>query len=69
MKAKKIPAYVPVLWYVTTLLWTVTFSVNFSRMGPEEPLVWLQGAVVIVSLIAAVANAVRYRRAKEQEEN
>ena len=59
----------PVLWYFTTACWTITFSINFSRRGLEEPLVWLQGVVVIVSLAAAVINTVRYRSAKEQEES
>ncbi len=66
---KKIPLFVPVLWYITTAMWTVAFSINFKWHGLGEPLVWLQGVVVFVSFAAAVANTVRYRIAKEQEEN
>ena len=64
---KKIPLFVPVLWFITTGMWTVTFCINFRQIGLEEPLVWLQGATVLASLAAAVANTIRYRNGKEAE--
>ena len=65
-KQKKTPLYVPVLWYITTLLWTITFCVNYSRLPYSgEGLVILQGITVVASFAAAVANTVRYRSAKD----
>lgn len=66
-ETKKIPLFVPVLWFITTCMWTVTFSINFREFGLEEPIVWLQGLVVLTSLGAAIANTVRYRWSKEQD--
>jgi len=65
---KKTPFYVPVLWYITTLMWTITFSVNFSRLPYSgKGLVILQGMTVVASLAAAIANTVRYRKTKDME--
>jgi len=67
-KSKKTPFYVPVLWYITTLMWTITFSVNFSRLPYSgKGLVILQGMTVVASLAAAIANTVRYRKTKDME--
>ncbi|MBR5266978.1 MAG: hypothetical protein IKU20_02135 [Lachnospiraceae bacterium] len=65
---QKTPLYVPVLWYITTLMWTITFSVNLSRLPYSgEGLVILQGMTVVVSFAAAVANTVRYLKTKDME--
>lgn len=65
---QKTPLYVPVLWYITTLMWTITFSVNLSRLPYSgEGLVILQGMTVLASLAAAVANTMRYRRTKDMK--
>ena len=67
-KPKKTPLYVPVLWYITTLMWTITFCVNYSRLlYSGEGLVILQGMTVVASLAAAVANTIRYMKTKEME--
>ena len=63
---KKTPLYIPVLWYITTLMWTITFSVNYSRLPYSgEGLVILQGMTVVASLAAAIANTIRYQRTKD----
>lgn len=65
---KKTPLYVPVLWYITTLMWTITFFVNYSRLPYSgEGLVILQGMTVVASFAAAVANTVRYLKTKDME--
>ena len=65
---KKTPLYVPVLWYITTLMWTITFFVNYSRLPYSgEGLVILQGMTVVASFAAAVANIVRYLKTKDME--
>ena len=67
-KQKKTPLYVPVLWYITTLMWTITFFVNYSRLPYSgEGLVILQGMTVVASFAAAVANTVRYLKTKDME--
>lgn len=55
------PLFVPVLWFITTALWAVTFSINLSQNGVSG-LLYLQGATVLVSLGAALANLYRYCR-------
>ena len=65
---QKTPLYVPVLWYITTLMWTITFCVNYSRLPYNgEGLVMLQGMTVVASFAAAVANTIRYMKTKEME--
>lgn len=55
------PLVVPVLWFLTTLLWTVTFCRNLSH-GGSSGLLLLQAATVLASLAAALMNLHRYRR-------
>ena len=65
---QKTTLYVPVLWYITTLMWMITFCVNYSRLPYSgEGLVILQGMTVVASLAAAVANTIRYMKTKEVE--
>ena len=62
MKQRKaVPHFVPVLWFITTLLWTITFCRNLSHNGTSGSLL-LQAATVLVSLAAALVNLHRYRR-------
>lgn len=64
---KKTPLYVPVLWYMTTILWTITFCTNLSHRSWSDGLVIMQGLTVLSSLAAAVANTVRYIKTKDIE--
>jgi len=67
---KKTPLYVPVLWYITTLMWTITFCVNYSRLPYSgKGLVILQGMTVAASLAAAIANTIRYKRTKDMKKD
>ena len=67
-KQKKTPLYVPVLWYITTLMWTIIFCMNYSRLPYSgEGLVILQGMTVVASFAAAVANTIRYTKTKDME--
>lgn len=69
MKQKKTPLFVPVLWFITTGLWTITFSLNWFRHSLSEGIVLLQGIVVLVSLAAAIANLRLYRKTKDQKQD
>ena len=64
---KKTPLYVPVLWYFTTLMWTITFFRNLSFLPYDKGLVALQGFTVAASLAAAIVNTVRYLKTKDME--
>ena len=65
---QKTPLYVPVLWYITTAMWTITFCSNYSRLPYScKGLVILQGMTVAASFAAAVANTIRYRKTKDME--
>lgn len=44
MKQKKnTPLIVPVLWFITTGLWTITFSMNLLHFSLSEGIVGLHG--------------------------
>ena len=62
MKQRKpVPRFVPILWFITTLLWTITFCRNLAHGGTSGSLL-LQAATVLVSLAAALVNLHRCRR-------
>lgn len=61
---KKTPLIVPVLWFITTGLWTITFSINLIHFSLSEGIVLLQGIVVLTSLAAAIVNLRRYKQTK-----
>ena len=60
-RRKPTPLFVPVLWFITTGLWTITFCRNLSHGGDSGSLL-LQAATVLVSLAAALINLHRCRR-------
>lgn len=64
---KKTPLIVPILWFITTGLWTITFSINLHRNSFSDGLVLLQGVVVLTSLAAAIVNLHRWRQTKDQD--
>ena len=62
MKQRKpTPLITPVLWFITTGLWTITFCRNLSHGGNSGSLL-LQAATVLVSLAAALMNLHRWHR-------
>ena len=67
MKQKKnTPLIVPVLWFITTGLWTITCSMNLLHFSLSEGIVGLHGFMVLVSLAAAIVNLRRYKQTKDQ---
>lgn len=62
---KKTPLFVPILWFITTGLWTITFSINLHRYSLSEGIVVLQGLVVLTSLAAAIVNLCRWKQTKD----
>lgn len=69
MKRKKISVIVPILWFFTTILWTIIFAGNLSRYGFASGLVLLQGATALISLAATIVNFVRYRKTKDIQDH
>jgi len=68
MKKKKTPLYVPILWVFTTGTWILTVSIRISRGETQGFLFILQCATILVSGAAAVANFIRYKRSKKNED-
>ena len=68
MKKKKTPLYVPILWVFTTAMWIVTVSVRISYGETQGFLFVMQCATVLISGAAAVANFIRYRRSKSDDD-
>ena len=66
---KKATIISPILWVVTTIMWTITLCVNITD-GEFSP-IWiaLQCATVIMSGAAAVANYFRYKRDNNDKSN
>ncbi len=61
-KKSTTPLHIPVLWFITTALWTARLCVNVHN--GREPNI-LDIAVVCASLAAAVTNLIRYIKAKK----
>ena len=68
MKNKKISVIVPILWVFTTVVWTISFISNLEYHGLSDTLVILQGATVLISLATAIANFIRYKKTKCNDE-
>ena len=66
MKTAKTPLWVPILWFITTGIWSATLVVDFIDGDPTYPvLTILRILCVVASLFAAIANLVRYHKTKE----
>jgi len=63
-KKNTVPLHIPVLWFITTALWTIRLCVNVHN--GKEPSI-LDIAVVCLSLAAAVTNLVRYVKEKKAQ--
>ena len=68
MKKKKTPLYLPILWVFTTGMWIITVSTRINSGDTQGFMFILQCANVLVSAAAAVANFVRYKRSKNNED-
>lgn len=64
---KPMPLFVPVLWFITTAFWCVTFSLGLCWGTTPPGLLLLQGLCVLTSLAAAIVNLQRYRRSREAD--
>ena len=66
MKTTRTPLWVPILWFITTGIWSATLAVDFIDGDPTYPvLTILHILCVVASLFAAIANLVRYNKTKE----
>lgn len=68
-KAKKIPLYVPVLWFVITVLWAITLCADIYYKIPSKGLITMHLCIMCVSLIIAVVNLIRYKKEKKKAQN
>lgn len=62
---KPMPLFVPVLWFIATAFWCITFSLGLFWGTTPPGLLLLQGLCVLTSLAAAIVNLLRYRRGRE----
>jgi len=69
MKNKKTPLYVPILWFITTGIWAVTLCVDLYYQTTPGGLMVMHGLCIATSLAAAIANLIRYNKAKNQKED
>ncbi len=66
MEKKKTPLLTPVLWFITTGLWTINLFISL-RMGCEPGgSLLLKGLMAITSLAAAIVNLIRYKNGKKE---
>ena len=65
MKKRKTPFYVPVLWLITGVLWSITFTVNVTRGYAETWVIVIQGFTAAISFVDAYVNYKRYKKDKE----
>lgn len=66
---KKISVVIPIIWLFTTIVWTISFCISLNSYEFSNALVVLQGVTVLISLAAAITNFIRYKKAKENDEN
>lgn len=65
MNRRKTSVWVPVLWFIATGMWTITFFITLSHGFLSEKIVILQGLTALISLAAAL---VRYKKSKDMLE-
>jgi len=65
MEKKKTPFYVPVLWLITGVMWSVTFISNLIRGYTEIWVIVIQGLAAAISFIDAYVSYKRYKKDKE----
>ena len=65
MRNKKIPLYVPILWFVVTGIWFATFCLDLYYGTTPTGLVVMHCFCVVSSLAAAVSSLIRYNKQKE----
>ena len=66
MEKKRLPLFVPILWCITALLWLIVLIMDVAQGSPNEGLSLLRAFAFVGSLIAAIANIMRYRSGKKQ---
>jgi len=59
----------PLLWTISTLLWTVNVCVSWDDPFQTGALIWLKGFALLTTLSAAIVNFCRYRKDKNKEDN
>ena len=67
-KKKKTPLYLPILWVFTTGMWAIQVGNSISSGDTQGFLFIMQCANVLVSAAAVVANFIRYKRGKKNED-
>ena len=64
---KKISIVIPIIWAITTAVWTASVCINISCGVTPGILIALQCGAVVASAAAAIANFIRYKRGKNNK--
>ncbi len=64
-KKKKMPLYVPILWFICFGLWSVNFALRLSSPYTGEGTLVLTALAGLAALAAALVNLWRWKRDKD----
>ena len=64
-KQKKMPLYVPILWFIAFGCWCVNFAIQLSSPYTAESTLVLAALAGLGALAAALANLWRWKRDKD----
>lgn len=64
-KQKKTPLIVPILWFITTALWSANLVMRLSSPYTATETIVLTALAALASLAAALAHLRRYKRDKD----
>lgn len=57
-----------ILWFFTSAMWVITFSINLSASNALNWVIVLQFLNIFISFAAGIVNAHRYKERHSQEE-
>lgn len=63
-KKKKMPLYVPILWFICFGMWTANFAIRLASPYTSEISLLLTALAGLGALAAALANLRRWKRDK-----
>jgi len=65
MEKKRVPLFVPILWWFTTACWLAVVILDAAHGSFSVGLSLLRALAFLCSLAAAIANTVRYRAGRD----
>lgn len=67
MKKERMPLFVPLLWFFIAGWWIKDLCTDFYYKSTPEWLIAVHGVTAFVTLAAAVANLIRYKKDRIRE--